>query len=159
MFLALPSSGRRTARSTAITAWRRAGGCSPAEWCSGGCCIWARSTTASKRRGARRWRCSMKQQQQCDDAESVSRRSAGPGRCAGQRAGQAERDATAAARGRIGNCWLGCELWRQLELDRVLGGATAAGARRSAVGAGAGIAGGQPADRSGQRVPFAPAVV
>ena len=49
-----------------------------------------------------------------------------------------------------GNCGLGCELWRQMELDRFWGAEAGARARGSERGAGAGVAGGQPADGSGQ---------
>ena len=56
-----------------------------------------------------------------------------------------------------GNCWLGCWLWEQLELDRFWQGAAGRGARGGALGQGAGDAGGQPADRSGQRMAAAPA--
>src|SRR5437879_13549392 len=57
-----------------------------------------------------------------------------------------------------GNCWLGCELWRQLQLDRFWSEKLpGAGKRRLASGARA--VGGEPADRSWQRVPCAPAVV
>ena len=59
----------------------------------------------------------------------------------------------------FGDCWLGCELWRQLELDRFWERKLPRRARRDGLAAGAGIAGGEPADRSGQRVPCASAMV
>jgi hypothetical protein len=57
----------------------------------------------------------------------------------------------------FGNCWLGCELWRQLELDWFWQRRLPRG--REGVGRGAEVAGGEPTDRSGQRVSAAPAVV
>src|ERR1051325_1923080 len=53
------TDGRRTVKNIDTTAWKKADACSPARWCSGACCISERSTTASKHRGAKLWRCSM----------------------------------------------------------------------------------------------------
>ena len=58
-----------------------------------------------------------------------------------------------------GNCWLGCELWRQLQLDRFWSGKLPQGRERRSLTTGAGAAGGESVDRSGQRVSAAPAVV
>jgi hypothetical protein len=59
----------------------------------------------------------------------------------------------------FGNCWLGCELWRQLELDSFGGANAATRPRKSRLGASARVACGEPSDRTGQRVSSAPALV
>ena len=56
-----------------------------------------------------------------------------------------------------GNCWLGCELWRQLQLDRFWSEKLPKG--RRSVAAGAGTVGGESADGAGQRVSAAPSLV
>ena len=58
-----------------------------------------------------------------------------------------------------GNCWLGCKLWRQLELDRFWEGKLPRGREKSKLGAGASVAGGESPDRAGQRVSPASRVV
>ena len=50
----------------------------------------------------------------------------------------------------FGNYWLGCELWRQLGLERILGSAAGGGPGGSSLGEGAGVAGGEPAGLTGQ---------
>jgi len=57
----------------------------------------------------------------------------------------------------FGNYWLGCELWRQLGLGEFWEARLGRGGGGSAVGEGAGVAGGEPAGGAGQRVSFAPA--
>jgi hypothetical protein len=45
-----------------------------------------------------------------------------------------------------GNCWLGCELWRQLELDRFWEQKLPTGAKAGSLGTSAGVAGGESVD-------------
>ena len=52
MYFAIQRDGSRTAKSIAIGALWRASAAPAARWCSARCCILARSTTASARRGA-----------------------------------------------------------------------------------------------------------
>ena len=50
----------------------------------------------------------------------------------------------------FGNYWLGCELWRQLGLERILGSAAGGRPGGSSLGEGAGVAGGEPVGLTGQ---------
>ena len=50
----------------------------------------------------------------------------------------------------FGNYWLGCELWRQLGLERLLGSAAGGRPGGSSLGEGAGVAGGEPVGLAGQ---------
>jgi hypothetical protein len=109
--------GSRTARSTATTRWWKAGVCNRGKWRSGRCCIWAKSTTASKRHGARRWKCSMKRQQRYTPLSLFPEDRPVPADALDSV--QVKLSEMKLERARpYGNCWLGCELWRQLQLDR-----------------------------------------
>src|SRR5262249_18155496 len=62
----------------------------------------------------------------------------------------------------FGNCWLGCELWRQLHLEEFWEAKLAEKVKRETVselGEGAAAAGGESIARSGERISSASAVV
>ena len=91
-------------------------------------------------------------------AEPVSRRPAGSGGSRGQRTGQAQRD-EAAARAALWQLLVGRRAVAAVGAGSIGGAEAGAGTGRSELGAGAGTTGGQSADRSGQRVSSAPAMV
>ena len=131
-----------------------------AGWCSSRCCISARSTTASM-------------QAWCREIEAFDEGTAGAHRqlalfpadraVARPRQGswvQVRLGAMQLHRPRQwGACWLACQLYEQLELDRFWAPRLAGLRAKAPAGAHAADAGVLPADRSGQRVAAAPAVV
>src|SRR5215472_15255009 len=91
-------------------------------------------------------------------AELVPGGPAGSGGSRGQRTGQTQRD-EATARAAVWQLLVGMRVVAAVGAGSILGGEAGAWTGRSELGAGAATAGGESADRSGQRVPCAPAVV
>src|SRR6266568_8467443 len=107
-------SGSRMGRNTATTRWWRAGVCDRGKWRNGKCCIWAQSTTASKRHGAKRWRCSMRSNIDFTPLSLFAEDRPVPADAVDSV--QVKLSEMKLERARpYGNCWLGCELWRQLQ--------------------------------------------
>src|SRR6266446_7925241 len=91
-------------------------------------------------------------------AESVSGRPAGSCRCGGQRASEAQRD-EAGASATVWQLLVGMRVVAAVATGSFLVREAAAGAGKRRLASGARAVGGEPADRSWQRVPCAPAVV
>ena len=109
--------GSRTGRNTVTTPWWKAGACNRGKWRSGKCCTWAKSTTASKRHGAGRWKCLMRQSSDMTPLSLFPEDRPVPADAIDSV--QVKLSEMKLERARpYGNCWLGCELWRQLQLDR-----------------------------------------
>jgi hypothetical protein len=103
-------------RNTAITQWWRAGVCARGKWRSGKCYTWAKLTIASNPRGRtlevfdeeqhRFTPLSLFPEDRPVPADAID-------------SVQVKLSEMKLERARpYGNCWLGCELWRQLQLDR-----------------------------------------
>ena len=90
-----------------------------AGWCSGMCCISARSTPRRRQRGARRSRCSTRMPAVLTDAGAVS-----GGSMRGDRGRRLASFSFACPRcgfsrpRQWGACWLAGQLWQELQLDR-----------------------------------------
>lgn len=109
--------GRRTVSNTATTAWKRAVAYSRAEWSSAACCIWERSTTGEQAA----WRKTLdvfdERQQRATTLSLFPEDRPAPADALDTIQVKLSQMQLRRARP-YGNCWLGCELWRQLELDR-----------------------------------------
>ncbi len=144
-------NGKRTASSIVTGASSSRAGWRAARRCSVRCCIWARSTTARKRPGARASRSLTRRRNVPSNSVcSAPTRSIAADEVNALSLVLSEMRLLRAAS--FGDCWLGCLLWDELGLDRSGRSKLASDRGGRAVGEGAAVAGGQPAVRSEQRV-------